>query len=161
MGGDNRVIVRDYGQGHSQRWYVVAVHYPSALQAKRAWERVEHKIHHEAGDQGIGVLRMAPDPEVLAGRRPYTESGAPLDAHGVIAVGMHEPTVKKAERLLRDGTPWTPTENFIDAVVARRAHVVTGYAGQGRGRLVIRRPTGRGAALDPTGEMHEPEPGKG
>lgn len=144
------MITRDVG---AMRWYVVAVSYPSALQARRAWERAERKLDLRAGDEGIGLYRLAPDP--AAPGPDVLVSGKPVDAHGVVAVTLDEATARKAERILRDGAPWTPEPGFADALIARRARVVLAHAGE-TGRVLIRRPEGRGGKLDREGTMHEP-----
>ena len=54
------MLVRDLGAGG--KWYVVAVHYPTAKMAKTAFERVNAKVDMRAGDEGIGVTRLAPNP---------------------------------------------------------------------------------------------------
>lgn len=149
------MIVRDHGEGG--RWYVVAVHYPSALQAKRAWERAERKLNMGAGDGGIGLMRLDP----RAGGGP---EGRLCDGYPVVGVTLDEAAARKCERVLRDGVTWTPTDGFADAVIARRARVLLDAQRERRGatgRLVIRRPEDRGATLDRRGRMHEPEPGRG
>ena len=140
------ITVRDRGAGGL--WYIVAVHYPTALMARTAWERAEHKLDLRTGDEGIGLYRLKPDPT------GEWESGAPSDAHGVVAITLHEPTARKAQHVLRNGRSWLPTESFADALILRRARVVTDHAGQ-TGRLMIRRPEERGGRLDPGGDMHE------
>jgi hypothetical protein len=141
------ITVRDHGFGGL--WYLVAAYYPTALQAKTAWEHAERKLIRRPGDEGIGVYRLGPNPE-----SDTWESGAPADAHAVVAVTLNEPTARKAERLLRGGTSWTPTDSFADALILRRAKVVTATGDTG-GRLVIRRPEGRGGHLTPEGDMRE------
>lgn len=146
------MMVRDLGDGG--RWFVVAVHYPSALQAKRAWERINAKLDMRAGDEGIGIVRMSP-----AGTG--SPSGAPPDTHAVVGVSLHKPTARKMERLARDGTAWEPLPDFADAVILRRARVVVATDPARTGRVVIRRPEGRGAQLDQSGVLYEPEGGQG
>jgi len=141
------ITARDHG--HAGLWYLVAVHYPTALQAKAAWEHAERKLIRRPGDEGIGVYRLSPNPDSAA-----WESGAPADAHAVVAVTLDEQIARKAERLLRGGTGWTPTDSFADALILRRAKVVTTVGDTG-GRLVIRRPDGRGGHLTPEGDMRE------
>jgi hypothetical protein len=147
------MLVRDHGDGG--RWYVVTVHYPTAVQAKGAWERCERKLDLSLGDQGIGITRLAPNPSTRT-----RSTGVPEGAHAVAAVTLHESTARKAERLLRDGTPWRPRDDFADALILRRAQVVAEHAGE-TGRLIIRRPEGRGAALGAMGDLREQEPGRG
>ena len=130
-----------------QRWFVEARSYPTAVMARAAWERAEAKLDMSAGDEGIGLYRVAPNPEGVL-RAGETQ------AHGVIVVTLHEPTVRKALRLLR-GEPWEIVEGFADSLIARRARVVVEHAGE-TGRLKIRRPEGRGGQLDRAGRMREP-----
>jgi hypothetical protein len=147
------IIVRDHGQGGL--WYIVAVHYPTALMARTAWEHAERKLIRGPGEEGIGVFRL----------KPNTDGGLELasgmgDRHGVVAVTLDESMAQRAERLLRNGRNWMPTEPFMDALISRRAHVVAANAGKG-GRIVIRRPEGRGAHLSADGSMDEQAGGQG
>jgi len=130
-----------------QRWFVEARSYPTAVMARAAWERAEAKLDMSAGDEGIGLYRVAPNPEGVL-RAGETQ------AHGVIVVTLHEPTAHKALRLLK-GEPWEIVEGFADSLIARRARVVVEHAGE-TGRLKIRRPEGRGGQLDRAGRMREP-----
>ena len=130
-----------------QRWFVEARSYPTAVMARAAWERAEAKLDMSAGDEGIGLYRVAPNPEGVL-RAGETQ------AHGVIVVTLHEPTARKALRLLK-GEPWEIVEGFADSLIARRARVVVEHAGE-TGRLKIRRPEGRGGQLDRAGRMREP-----
>src|SRR5436309_2106506 len=130
------MIVRDLGAGG--RWYVVAVHYPSALQATRAWERASAKLDMSRGDEGIGLMRLKPNPD-----NSTIPSGAPNDAHSVVGITLDQDTARKTQRLLRDGTPWEPLPDFAHALILRRARVVLDAARQNpgrQGRVVIRRP---------------------
>ena len=148
------MLIRDLGDGG--RWFIVATHYPSAMQARRAWERCERKLDLSAGDEGIGLMRIAPNPDAT-GTAP---SGAPADMHGVIAVTLDGPTARKAERLLKDGIAWEPTSPFADALILRRARIVAANEGK-TGRVILRRPENRGAALSLDGEIHEQIGGDG
>lgn len=130
-----------------QRWFVEARSYPTAVMARAAWERAEAKLDMSAGDEGIGLYRVAPNPEGVL-------RSAETQAHGVIVVTLHEPTARKALRLLK-GEPWEIVEGFADSLIARRARVVVEHAGE-TGRLKIRRPEGRGGQLDRAGRMREP-----
>ena len=130
-----------------QRWFIEARSYPTAVMARAAWERAEAKLDMSAGDEGIGLYRVAPNPEGVL-RAGETQ------AHGVIVVTLHEPTAHKALRLLK-GEPWEIVEGFADSLIARRARVVVEHAGE-TGRLKIRRPEGRGGQLDRAGRMREP-----
>lgn len=136
-------MIREHA-GH--RWFVEARSYPTAVMARAAWERVEGKLNQAAGDGGIGVYRVAPNP---AGGLRSGET----QAHAVVVVTMHEPTAKKAVRLMR-GESWEIGEDFADSLIARRARVVMAHPGE-TGRLKIRRPEGRGAHLDRAGHMRE------
>jgi hypothetical protein len=151
------MLVRDLGQGG--KWYVVAAHYPTATMAKKAWERLNAKLDMRAGDEGIGITRLAPNPgpDTIA-------SGVPAGRHSVVGVTLHAFTAIKTKRLLSDGTAWQPSTQFADALIIRRARIVqeqTRRRPGATGRVVIRRPEGRGASLRPTGETDEPEPGQG
>lgn len=152
--------VRDLGGG---RWYVVCAHYPTALMAKTAWERCQSKLNMQAGDQGIGVIRMSARMESTG--HPEMDLGdLPANAHPVVAVTLHEPTARKCERLLRDGTPWTASDDFADTLIFRRTKVVLEARRKrpgSKGRLVIRRPEGRGAMVDTSGNVYEQPGGEG
>ena len=127
-------------------WYVEARAYPTALMARAAWERAEGGLDMSAGDEGIGVYRLAPNP---AGGL----SSGDRQAHAVAVVTLDAPTARKALRLLK-GEPWAISEDFADSLIARRARVVVAHAGE-TGRLQIRRPEGRGGRLDRAGNMRE------
>lgn len=153
------MIVRELGEGG--RWYVLAVHYPTALMAKTAWERLERKLGSDLRD--IGIYRMASQAESEKVTGPLTSpSGAPdRNVYPVAGVTLSEPVARRALRLLRDGTEWDLDPDFADALIVRRARVLSqvpeGFVGQTR----IRRPEGKGAQLDQRGVMHEQEPGRG
>jgi hypothetical protein len=144
------MITRDV-VGH--RWYVEVREYPTAIMAKRAWERAERKLIRGPGGEGIGVTRLAPNP---AGGLSTGLSG-----HAVAVVTLDEATIAKAQRLLSDGKTCAPTDGLIDALIARRARVVLSQVGGGEGRLVIRRPEQRGAEFNRLGDVLEPGPGRG
>lgn len=133
------------------RWLVIAVHYPSAMQARTAWERAERKTTHKDG--GIGIVRLTP--QTVGG----LASGAPEGVHPVCAVTQRDELAAKVERLLRDGTSWQPSDDFMNALIYRRMRVL--LASEGSGRLRIRRPEDRGAEVDPLGNMYEPPAGQG
>jgi hypothetical protein len=141
------ITVRDHGRGGL--WYLVAVHYPAALMARTAWERAERRLDLRDGDEGIGLYRLAPNPQ--AGT---WASGLAGDRHAIVAVTLHEPTARKAQHVLRDGQSWMPAPDFADAMIYRRAKVVLDHAGE-TGRVLIRRPEGRGGSLTPDGDMRE------
>jgi hypothetical protein len=145
--------VYDFGSGG--RWFVVARHYPTALMAKAAWERANRKLILQQREQGIGVQRLAPADDNDPHNIP---SGAPDGVHGVVAVALIENLARRAERLLRDGTDWTPPEDFARALILRHARV---GAAMGAGKNVIRRPEGRGGRLTEQGVLYESEPGRG
>lgn len=142
-------MIREHG---GVRWFVEARSYPTAVMARAAWERAERGLDLSAGDEGIGLYRVAPNP--AGGLR----SGA-TQAHAVVVATLHEPTARKALRLLK-GEPWEIDEAFADSLIARRARVVVDHAGE-TGRLKIRRPEGRGGTLDRVGRMHESPPREG
>lgn len=148
------MYVRDHGAGGV--WYIVARHYPSALMAKRAWERVNRKLVLGQREQGIGVQRLGPVPP---GEDPGSlPSGAPEGVHPVVAASLNPNLARRADRLLHDGTEWQPTPDFADAVLLRHARIGMTH---GAGKNVIRRPEGRGGRLTPDGVLHEHEAGRG
>lgn len=156
------MMTRDLGQGG--KWYVVCVHYPSALMARLAWERCQARLSLAAGDEGIGLVRMSARTRPVPGRPEMDVGELPDNAHPVVAVTLSERTAQKAERLLRDGTPWVPTDDFADTLIFRRAKIVTEAQRQrpgSKGRLVIRRPDERGAFVDGAGNVHEQPGGEG
>ena len=147
------MIARDIG---GQTWYVVARHYPTALMARRAFDRLEAKLDLSMGDEGIGLYRMSP--RTNGGN---LDSGITVDdAHPVVAVTLDLATARKADRLSRDGAEWEPLPDFCNALIARRARVVMAHAGE-TGRLLIRRPDEGGARLYQDGSMRERDPGRG
>lgn len=148
------MITRDIG---GYRWYVETVAYPSALMAKRAWERAERKLLPGKGNEGIGVTRLAPNP---AGGASVRADGA-IGGHAVAIVTLDARVLAKAQRLLSDGEEFEPADELVDALIARRARVVVEQAAAGEGRLVIRRPEQRGAEFNRLGEVFEPPPGRG
>ena len=150
------MIERDFGAGG--HWWVVAAHYPTALMAKRAWERINDRLTMQPGEEGIGVYRMTPKTQGGS-----IESGAPDGVHPVAVVTLDERMARKAALMMRNGTSWDPTQGFADALIARRARVMLTQQQlqASEGRLVIRRPEGRGARLFETGVMKEQEPGRG
>jgi hypothetical protein len=145
------VIVRDHGD--AGRWYVVAYEYATAKLAKRAWERAMRRLNLNAGDEGIGIIRLSPSPP---GGMP---SGTRLPA--VVCVTLDEPTAEKADRLLSvGGDPFTPVDGFADAIILRRLRVLQTHQGQ-TGRMIIRRPEKRGMELDREGHLRPHERGQG
>jgi hypothetical protein len=145
------MLTREIG---GRTWYVEARAYPTAIMAKRAWERAERKLIRGPGEEGIGITRLAPNP--AGGLSSGLEGG-----HAVIVVTLDERMLTKAQRLLSDGRVWEPHPELVDAMIARRARVVVGQAGSGEGRVVIRRPEQRGAEFNRLGEVFEAGPGQG
>ena len=78
----------------------------------------------------------------------------------IAIVTLDEKVLRKAQRLLSDGTPFEATGGLVDALIARRARVVGDHAGE-KGRLIIRRPEERGAQFDRFGHVREPDPRQG
>jgi hypothetical protein len=148
--------MRSYDLGEGGTWYVVTAHYPAAVIARRAWERVNRLVRRARGDEGIGVIRLSP----RTGGGASVSDDLPSGAHPVVAVTLDRATAEKVERLLHDGEPWTPTDDFALAMIARRARVVAAHLGE-TGRVVVRRPDGRGAEFDSSGNLHEPLPPRG
>jgi hypothetical protein len=119
-------------------WYWTCAHYPSALMARRAWERVERKT--KRGGE-LGLYRH----------------GSPDDPGScVTALGLDRGAVERAAKLLSDGTDERLPPDLVEAMVVRRARVVVVAAPPDReaGRILIRRPES-GAVLDERGRMHE------
>lgn len=136
------VIERQIGE---RTWYIVCAEFATAYMAKQTWENVERR--RKGGS--VGLYRHGPEQE---GGRLLT------------AVTMDADEARRMASMLRVGTHYELDEDTIMGLIARRARVVTDAlrAGQSRGRLMWRRPEGRGARLDPrTGEMIEHEPGQG
>jgi hypothetical protein len=149
------MLTLDFGPGGT--WYVVAVHFPSAMQARDAWEHTERKLRRADNEDGVGLMRLAPAPDAYS-----RATGAPRDAHAIVGVSLDLSMAKRAERLLRAGTDWSAEmdPDFARGLILRRIDVVRQNGGRA-GRLVIRRPENRGAALDEQGRMHEQPPGRG
>jgi len=147
------MIERDFGEGG--HWYIVAVSYPTALQAKNAWMHAESKLTRKAGDEGVGVTRLAPNPALNT-----SATGVPSGRHPVVVVTLDLATAQKAQRLLHDGEPWTPEPDFADALIYRRVRVMAEHEGE-TGRVVIRRGEGAGASIGRDGVLHEHDPGQG
>lgn len=145
-----------------QTWYVEAVSYPTGLMAKRAWEHVDAKLALERGEDGAGITRLAPNPDGNA-----IPSGLEKDMHAVVVVTTDQRVLRRAQRLLRDGTPWDPVPEFCDTLIARRQRMLQGrlaYALQrqaGGGEVKIRRPEDRGARVYQSGQIREYPPGQG
>lgn len=152
--------MRSYDLGEGGTWYVVTAYYPVAVIARRAWERVNRLVGRARGDEGIGVIRLSPRAGGGPGGGASVSDDLPSGAHPVVAVTLDRATAEKVERLLHDGEPWTPTDDFALAMIARRARVVAAHPGE-TGRVVFRRPDGRGAEFDWSGNLHEPPPPRG
>lgn len=143
---------------NGRRWYVEVVGYPSALMAKRAWERAERKLIRGPGEDGVGVTRLAPNP---AGGVPTRADGDRAPSHAVAVVTLNERMIVKALRLLSDGESFEPTSELVDGLIARRSQVMVSQIDAGQGRIIIRRPEERGAQFNQLGELNEPPPGRG
>ena len=147
------VITKQMGE---HVWYAVMVHYPTAYMAKKAWERADKKLIADSDGMGLGLTRLGPntDPSDIA-------AGSPEGVYPVVAVTLDQKMANRAVRALSDGTPFEPTDGFLQALILRRAKFVLEHAGEGPGRYSIRRPENRGAKLDDEGNIIEPEPGQG
>jgi hypothetical protein len=135
------VRYQDFGEA---RWWLVSAHYPSALMARSAWERVDRKLRR--GDLGFYRHGTTEDPGT-----------------SLTAVSLVEVQVDRAARLLRDGEDQELDPALLASMFVRRARVVVGAARAGEtrsGRIKVRRPE-TGAELRPDGVMIEPEPGQG
>jgi hypothetical protein len=136
------------------RWYVEARKYPSALMAKRAWELAERKLTRRPGDEGVGVTRLGPNPE--SGAIP---SGMHPPKPAVIVVTRSEHMLKQAQRLL-GGEAWEPAHLLLAALIARRVEIEK-IEKQAGGRVIMRRPEGKGARIYTDGRVVEQSPGQG
>ena len=139
------MITQDHPTG---RWFVVARHYPTAFMARMAWERAEAGLPMDPGEEGVGIVRLAPRPE------GGIATGCPPNAHSVVVITVDEHTGQKAARLLR-GEEWEPTPGFINSLIMRRMRAVVEHS-NGAGRAITRRPEGQGAMLSPSGNLIDP-----
>jgi hypothetical protein len=137
-----------------ERWYVEAREYPTALMARRAWELCERKLTRKAGDEGVGVTRLGPNPETGA-----IPSGMHPPKPAVIVVTRSEKMLEQARRLL-GGEPWEPAHLLLTALISRRVEIEK-IEKQGGGRVIMRRPEGKGARIYTDGSVVEQEPGQG
>lgn len=119
-------------------WWWTCGHYPSALAAKRAWERVERKT--KRGGE-LGLYRHGPTDD---------------PGSCVTALGLDRGAVEHAAKLMSDGDDQRLPSDLVEAMVVRRARVVVeaARADADAGRILIRRPES-GAVLDERGVMHE------
>ena len=142
-------VVREHA-GHP--WYVEGRYYPTALQAKRAWEILERKLTRDPSEDGAGVFRLAPNPD-----RPSIPTGAPADAYMVVVVTFDKTMIDKAKRLMKGGVEWNPADGMCDSLIYRRARMVEAHnrAGGPAGRLRIRRPESSGAHIHEDGTVDE------
>lgn len=125
-------------------WYYVSARYPTALMARKAWEKVERRTPRGS----LGIYRHGPtnDPGVL-----------------VSAVSLKRDEVDRCARLLRDGLDELLPFELVDSMILRRARIVVAAADESDAarRIKIRRPEDRGDVLDQEGFMHQPKPGQG
>ncbi|HEY1437404.1 MAG TPA: hypothetical protein VGG82_07865 [Casimicrobiaceae bacterium] len=135
------------------RWYVVAAHYGSKEQAKRAWERIQAQMM-PGPDTGLGVVRLAPHPK--QGDPKLMTLGAPPGRHVVVANTYNNITATGVEMLLRGGTVFDVKPDFADALIARSTQMRDEHTG-GPLRVVRRRHEDAGAEIDAAGNVHEPE----
>ena len=139
-----RPQARGYRLGDTQ-WWLVCARYSSALQARRAWERVERKIPRGS----LGIYRHGPKDD---------------PGSHVSAVSLEREQVERVGRLLRDAEDVALPDSLAYSLIVRRARVVVEAVqehGDVSGRVKIRRPERQGATLTSTGEMIDPEPGRG
>lgn len=137
-----RIVERRVG---GNLWYVVSAVYPTALLARFAWDEIEARTKNWA-DRDAGI---------------YRHGNSQMAGMVVSAVSMNRRSIVRLAGMLRHGSDSGLDEGEIDALITRRARVVLDQAGNGSGRLIIRRPDGRGARLGAFGEMIEPTPGEG
>ena len=131
------MIVRDAGAGG--RWYALTVAYPTALMARRAWERVDRRMPRGS----LGFYRHGPSDRV---------------GTMVTVISLDRAEVERVARLLDDGAEIELEGRLLDRMILRRAAVVVeaDRAGENASRLKWRRPEGAGAYLDDAGRMHPP-----
>lgn len=149
-------------QTSGETWYVEARNYPTALMAKTAWEHAEDKLTLGRGEEGVGVFRLAPNPD-----GDTIRSGLEEPMHSVVAVTRDRRTAERVAHVLKDGTPWDPVPEFCDALIERRRRMTRGRLAwglshkPGGGKVVIRRPEDGGGRIYESGELREPKPGRG
>lgn len=137
-----RIIERTYG---TQRWYIVSAIYATPQLARFAWDEVERRTRNWS-DRDSGI---------------YRHGSSQTQGRVVSAVSMNHRSIVRLAGLLRHGADNVMDDGDIDALIARRARVVLEHAGQGSGRMIVRRPDNRGAQMTDTGEMIEPDPPQG
>jgi hypothetical protein len=146
---------------HGLEWLVLTYEFDTARQARLAWEAVD-KV--DAGPTGLGVVRLAPN---LARSRPGEpgpmRTGATMGKHAVVAVASDASVAEACLAVLAatKGKCFTPTDDFAESMILRRIKVIASAGPNDRGRMRVRRPDARGAALDRSGDLHEPKPPKG
>ena len=124
-------VIQDIDYG-GERWFVVAVHYPTAVAAKAAWERVEGAPWHRP-NSGLGILRLDADatrqhdPSLPAGRFP------------VVGCTELEDTARLLALTLEGGTTWSPNDWLLRQVIERR-RAVTAFMPHDGGWYRARRP---------------------
>ena len=123
------------------RWYAVTRIFPSAEEARLAWERVDAEGKEARGALELGVYRHA-------------TVGVVSEARLVTAVGLKRKGVRVACRVLR-GEPHPLSEELLRPLIERRVLMLAEHVESGKTRLAIRRPEGRGARLRPGGTMDE------
>lgn len=131
-----RIIERDFGDGLV--WYIASVQFATSYMARQAWEHVERKVSRGS----LGLYRHGP-----------TENPGTI----VSCVSLDRAQLLRCARLLRTGEDYALDETTMRALCARRARVVLEHARGGEsGRMLLRRPEGRGAEMTKDGRMIEP-----
>ena len=126
-------------------WWWTCAQFPSAYMAQSMYQALMRKIPR--GD--LGLYR-------------HGEPG-PSEGTFISAVSLKRDEVEHVRRRLLGGVDVELHPQLVEAMITRRARVVVEsqrqHPGQS-GRLKIKH-AGRGAYLDPAGEMHEPGQGQG
>jgi hypothetical protein len=112
-------------------WYLVAVHYPTAKAARRAWERAERARWRP--NAGIGLVRLSAEAAAY-------DPALPFGRHPVVGVTTKPDSARDMALELTDGKPWVPSWDLQDWMIERRRQVVGTMEGAGGGRFRIRRP---------------------
>ena len=130
---------------HGRTWWLATRSYLSPLAAKGAFERAL------AGglQEDVGVLRHGTSSSIPAEAVPIYVSVVGEDRAAVEAVVLRLPP----------GLDFDLGDELAASIVTRRARLLAEQ--DGGGRMVSRRPEGRGAVLRPDGRLQESPPGRG
>lgn len=144
-------VVRDVHVGPAH-WLYAAARYPTPFMARVAWERLEHATRAKQRELdetgGVGIYRHGPtdDPGTIV---------------SVIGLEGAHTRIERALRVLgQAGEDYPLDQVTLEALIVRRSRIVLAHKGE-TGRMIGRRPDGRGAILTPGGDIIEPPPGRG